>query len=301
MASMYSKQISHTICPYVPPFPVKFPFLALCPLFLHRAVRFGFLGVWRRAGARSQPCGRCAGRPAETVLFSGAIYTVDPERSWAQALAIRAGEIVFVGDDAGAQAYVSPGTKTVDLEGRMVLPGFHDSHMHAESASVFVNKCNLYGLADKQAVIDKLTQCAASNPDSAWVLGEGWLRACRPSARKSSIKSSRTAPCYLAAMDGHHALVNSQGLEAVGITAETPDPVAGIIHRNAAGEPSGLLIESAMWLPKPHLPETSESDQVRILQAACRRRIDSASPASSRPGRRQNWIRSGESSESETS
>jgi predicted amidohydrolase YtcJ len=71
-------------------------------------------------------------------------------------------------------------------------------------------------------------------------------------------------------MDGHHALMNSKGLEVVGITAETPDPVAGIIHRNDAGEPSGLLIESAMWLPKPHLPVNSEADQLQILQAAMR-------------------------------
>jgi predicted amidohydrolase YtcJ len=207
-------------------------------------------------------------QPADTVLLSGAIYTVDPERSWAQALAIRAGDIVFVGDDTDAQAYVGSHTKTVDLAGRMVLPGFHDSHMHAESASVFVNECNLFGLPDKQAVIDKLTQCAASDPDSAWVLGEGWLPGLQTFSKEELDQVVSDRPMYLAAMDGHHALVNSKGLEAVGITAETPDPVAGIIHRNAAGEPSGLLIESAMWLPKPHLPEVSEADQLKILRAA---------------------------------
>jgi predicted amidohydrolase YtcJ len=208
------------------------------------------------------------GGSADTVLLSGSVYTVDGERSWAQAVAIAGRDIVYVGDDAGAQAYIGPATTRVDLAGRMLLPGFHDSHLHAESASVFVYECNLSGLSDKKVILAKLSECATADTESSWVRGAGWIPG-YPEIYKEEldgIVSDR--PVYVFASDGHHALVNSRALELLGIDAQTPDPPAGIIHRHANGEASGLLIESAMWLPAPHLPSVPDSDRSRVLRRA---------------------------------
>ena len=96
-------------------------------------------------------------------------------RAWAQAVAIAGRDIVYVGDDAGAQAFIGPETTPVDLAGRMLLPGFHDSHLHAENGSVFVYECNLNGLSDKKVILAKLSECATADAESPWVRGAGWI------------------------------------------------------------------------------------------------------------------------------
>jgi hypothetical protein len=205
---------------------------------------------------------------ADTVLLSGSVYTVDAERSWAQAVAIADRDIVYVGDDAGAQAFIGPDTTRVDLAGRMLLPGFHDSHMHAESASVFVYDCNLNGLEDKASILAKLGECASADTERSWVVGVGWIPG-YPEIYKEDLDGVVSdRPAYLFAADGHHVLLNSRGLKLVGIDAQTADPPAGVIHRHAGGEPSGLLIESAMWLPTPHLPPVPDADRTRVLREA---------------------------------
>ena len=205
---------------------------------------------------------------ADTVLLSGSVYTVDAERSWAQAVAIAGRDIVYVGDDDGAQAFIGPDTTRVDLAGRMLLPGFHDSHMHAENGSVFVYECNLHGLSDKEAILAKLGECAAADAESPWVRGAGWIPG-YPEIYKEDLDGVVSdRPVHLVAADGHHVLVNSRALELLGIDAQTPDPPAGIIHHHAGGEPSGLLMESAMWLPTPHLPSVPDADRSRVLRKA---------------------------------
>ena len=218
--------------------------------------------------AEVAPMSPPASTSADTVLLSGSVYTVDAERSWAQAVAIADRHIVYVGDDAGAQAFIGPDTISIDLAGRMLLPGFHDSHMHAENASVFVYECPLHGLSDKEVVLAKLGECAAADTESAWVQGAGWTPG-YPEIYKEDLDGNVVRIDHLGIdADGHHVLVNSRALELVGIDAQTPDPPAGIIHHHEGGEPSGLLIESAMWLPTPHLPSVPDADRSRVLQKA---------------------------------
>ena len=97
------------------------------------------------ASAQAAGQGNAAVAP-DLVLKSGAIYTVDGARSWAQAVAIRAGHIVYVGTDRGVAAYVTPSTRVVDLKGKMVLPSFQDVHIHPISAGIQANSCTLDGL-----------------------------------------------------------------------------------------------------------------------------------------------------------
>ncbi|HLE68957.1 MAG TPA: amidohydrolase family protein, partial [Vicinamibacteria bacterium] len=112
--------------------------------------------------------------PADLVLRNGRIYTLDDARTWAEALAVDDGRIVFVGPDAGVDALVGPETRFVDLEGRMALPGFHDSHVHPVSGGVELGQCNLNGLATREGLYAAIEECAARTPDEEWLVGGGW-------------------------------------------------------------------------------------------------------------------------------
>ena len=96
------------------------------------------------------------------MLRHGAIYTVDAARSWAEAVAVKDGRIVFVGSDQAASALIGPRTKVVDLGGRLVLPGFVDAHVHPVSGGMELGLCNLNDLPDAAATLAKVRECAAA-------------------------------------------------------------------------------------------------------------------------------------------
>src|SRR5260221_10354445 len=113
------------------------------------------------------------GQDAELVLRGGKIYTVDAARSWAHALAVRAGTIVAVGTDAQIEELTGSGTHVVDLAGRMMLPGFIDAHVHASAAGLERLRCDLseaHGLADYLAIVRRYAQAEPSG----WITGGGW-------------------------------------------------------------------------------------------------------------------------------
>jgi predicted amidohydrolase YtcJ len=111
---------------------------------------------------------------ADLVLRGGAVYTVDAARSWASAVAIRGGRILYVGGDSLPPGVIGPATKVVDLAGRMVLPGFQDGHVHPILGGVELGRCNLHSAATAAAVADTIRAYAAAHPDLRWIRGGGW-------------------------------------------------------------------------------------------------------------------------------
>ena len=97
--------------------------------------------------------------PADLVLFDGAVYTLDAARSWASAVAVRSGRILYVGDDAGARALAGPATELVDLDGKMLLPAFVDSHVHPVSSGLELLQCHLHDLDTAEEVLSKVRDC----------------------------------------------------------------------------------------------------------------------------------------------
>ncbi|HUI61381.1 MAG TPA: amidohydrolase family protein, partial [Steroidobacteraceae bacterium] len=116
-----------------------------------------------------------ADAPADLALKNGAVYTVDGSRTWAQAVAIRDGHIVFVGSDKDLQSRVGAATRVVDLKGRMVLPAFQDAHIHPISAGLEANSCNLGGLKTADEYVAAIKKYAESHPKEPWITGGGWL------------------------------------------------------------------------------------------------------------------------------
>jgi len=211
---------------------------------------------------------------ADLVLRHGAVYTMDAERSWAEAVAVRGGRIVYVGSEDGIAPFVGSGTEVVDLAGRMVLPGFHDSHAHPISGGLTLAECDLNDSTTRAGVVAMIRWCATAHPDRPWVRGRGWALPIFPDAnpRKELLDSLvPDRPAYLRAADGHSAWANSKALGLAGITKATPDPPDGRIERDPrTGEPSGTLREGATALVSRLLPERSAAERESALKLGIR-------------------------------
>ena len=223
--------------------------------------------------ANQEPIGEDTESSAADLVFrNGAVYTVDAARSWASAVAVTGNRIVYVGTDDGASPYVGAATRTIDLRGRMMLPGFQDSHVHPLGGGIGMTRIQLNGVFDRSEVFLLLEDYANAHPELEWIVGRGWeADAFKPSGEPDrhmldEIISDR--PAYLTFSGTHAAWVNSRALEIAGITAATPDPVNGIIRRDENGEPTGLLIDSAQYIVSRHIPPLTDQQRVDALRLA---------------------------------
>jgi predicted amidohydrolase YtcJ len=220
---------------------------------------------------QSEPVEESAG--ADAVYLDGRIYTVDPDRSWAEAVAVADGRIAYVGSSAGARELIGSNTTVVDLGGRMMLPAFQDSHIHPISAGIEASRCDLNNLTSLADYRTTIAGYAAGNPDVEWITGGGWLMSVfGPGGRpgKSIIDELvPDRPVFLSSADGHSGWANSRALEIAGITRDTPDPPDGIIDRDPeTGEAIGSLQEGAMSLVTRHIPAETLTDRIGGLRYA---------------------------------
>jgi len=192
-----------------------------------------------------------AGTDKTRVLVNAKIYTVDTRRSWAQAMAINpAGVIVGVGTRAEVLAGTGDNIDIVDLEGRMILPGFQDVHLHALEAGVNASMCEFGAdetLPDYQWL---LRQCIRQNKTSAWIVGSGVniARLLEKSANPVSVLDAVTKDRPVLILDdlGHGAWANSVALKMVGYDRLQANPAGGTVLRNAkTGKPNGVVLENA--------------------------------------------------------
>jgi predicted amidohydrolase YtcJ len=209
----------------------------------------------------------------DAVYNNGRIYTVDDNRSWAQAIAVDNGQIVYVGSNDGAAEHIGSETTVVDLHGRLVLPGLQDSHVHPIGGGIEASACDLNGapgLAEYRTIIGEY---ATANPDVPWILGGGWaMSVFGPGGAPNKDVLDELVPdrpVFLSSQDGHTGWANSVALQIAGITKDTPDPVDGRIDRDPeTGEASGSLQEGAMKLVTRHIPATTDEDRIAGLRYA---------------------------------
>ena len=206
---------------------------------------------------------------ADMVLKNGSIYTVDGRQPWAQALAVRNGKFIYVGTASGAEKYIGRRTKVVDLGGKLVLPGFIDSHCHPISAfkqfyEINLNDCRETGEFQK-AIRDYLQ----AHPDARFIRGRGWKNTLfgKTGPDKKIIDQVVShIPVVLSSEDGHSKWVNSKTLELAGIDSSTASPGGGVIeHDVKTGEPTGTLRESAADLLAGIFPEIGTKDLMKGL------------------------------------
>jgi predicted amidohydrolase YtcJ len=187
---------------------------------------------------------------ADLLIVGAPVYTADPARPWADAVAVRAGRVAAVGPEREAAAVCGPATRVLRLHGGLVLPGFQDAHVHTAGGGLELAQCDLHGV-EPEGYAAAVARYAADRPDVPFILGGGWVMDAFGTdgphlAALDAVVADR--PVLLESTDGHSAWVNSRALELAGITRATPDPPRGRIERDAAGEPTGALHEAAMAL-----------------------------------------------------
>lgn len=188
---------------------------------------------------------------ADTVLLNGYVYSIDlnGKEITAQAVAIKEGKIVFCGADECAKGYIGPDTYVINLEGKMVLPGFADVHTHIQAMTSAIFGLNLYQFATKAEYLDAVIRWRREHPDCEYITGNGWNLT--NLENKYPTKEELDSVCTdipVAFFDStHHVLwANSKALENANITKDTPDPLGGVIERNSfTGEPTGIFFEDA--------------------------------------------------------
>lgn len=212
-----------------------------------------------------------AAEPADTIVWHAKIYTLDAKQPWAEAVAIRGATIVAVGSNKGIEAYRGSSTHMIDAEGHLLLPGFEDCHIHFMDGSLGLQQVDLNGASTVAEIQKRVKQYAAIHVKEPWITGMGWTYPTfGPSAmpdKKILDEVISDRPVYLVAFDGHSSWANSKALAMAGITKETQDPPNGKIVRNANGEPTGALKESAGDLVANLMPKPTQEERLAALRA----------------------------------
>jgi predicted amidohydrolase YtcJ len=234
--------------------------------------------------AAAAACG--GGDRADLVLTNGKVVTVDPAQPEAEALAVRDGLVLAVGSSAEMEAYVGPGTRVVDLDGRLAIPGFIEGHGHYTSLGRARMILDLTGVANWDEIVDMVGEAAASAEPGAWIAGRGWHQEKWDQVPAGAVEGvpvhtalsavSPDNPVILGHASGHAAYANARAMELANIGPDTPDPDGGTIVRDAEGRATGLLRENADALVfgvmeaamASRSSEEQEAEFVRVVELA---------------------------------
>jgi predicted amidohydrolase YtcJ len=212
---------------------------------------------------------------AETVLYNGHIRTQHDAHPHAQALAVRDGRIVAVGGDDEIRDLLAPSGEAINLEGRLVIPGLTDAHVHLSWYARFLHGVDLTIATSARQAAELVAAGASQIPPGEWVRGRGWAqdnwpdRAFPTAAQLDALVPDH--PVYLDAHSAHAAWVNSAALRLAGVTAETPDPPGGQIARDESGNPTGVLFETAMELVASIIPKATPAQLAEQVKTAIAR------------------------------
>jgi Predicted metal-dependent hydrolase with the TIM-barrel fold len=220
------------------------------------------------------PTVRAQADGADVVFNNGNIYTVNARVPKADAIAVKAGKIIFVGSNAGVKKYISPQTQVIDLKGRTVVPGLTDSHCHLTGIGLREMSFNLEGVASLDEFLARLQERVARAKPGEWITGRGWIETFwKPPVFPTRQDLDRVAPdnpVYLTRADGHASVANSAAFKRAGIENSTPSPEGGEIMKDkATGALHGMLLDHAQELVAKHIPPptTEQLDQAVVLGA----------------------------------
>jgi len=220
---------------------------------------------------------------ADLVLTNGKVVTMDPERPEAEAVAVRGYTILAVGSGEEVGRYVGPGTRTIDLAGRLAVPGFIDAHGHYMSLGQSKLILDLTRAASWDEIVAMVAEAASDAEPGSWIQGRGWhqekwVEVPQPAVDGVPTHEGLSAvsphnPVVLTHASGHASIVNAQALALAGIDAASPDPLGGTIVRDAAGQPTGLLRETAQRIVGSVLSQEEASRSPEEIEARNREAV----------------------------
>jgi hypothetical protein len=231
---------------------------------------------------------------ADLVLRGGKIVTMDQARPTAEALAVRRDRIVFVGSDKDVAAHVGRDTRVIELEGQLAVPGFIEGHGHFTGIGQAKMGLELADAKSWDEIVHRVAAAAQRAPSGGWILGRGWHQekwTSRPSpavegfpVHESLSRASPNNPVLLTHASGHAGFANAKALEAAGITRATQDPPGGQILRDAQGNATGLLRETAQGLVRRALAEDRAKRSPAQIEADSRKAVELAARECLRKG-----------------
>ncbi|HEY8571796.1 amidohydrolase [Phenylobacterium sp.] len=209
---------------------------------------------------------------ADLVIWGGPIYTAVDARPKAEAVAVTAGRIAYVGASAGARDHVGPNTRVIDLKGAALFPGFTDAHAHLRGVGERELTLNLEGSASAADVARRLKAHIDTRKPTGAVYGRGWIETGWPEKRFLERRDldavAPDRPVLLERADGHALTANSAALRAAGIDETTPAPPGAQILKGADGKLTGMLVDNAMNLVAKLIPPPTAQDRLAAYRAA---------------------------------
>lgn len=196
----------------------------------------------------------------DLILTGGRVLSMDEHAPYADAVALRGGRVLAVGAEQDVVAVAAPGAKRVNLDGAVVLPGFHDAHVHLTDHGFALAQLELYGAPSLADALELVAARARELPPGELLEGVGFSlsRWSVPAVERHSLDAAAPGrPVILRSQDLHSAWLNTQALALIGVTDTTPDPAGGTVVRDEAGEATGLLLERATRLVEAGLPPRS--------------------------------------------
>ncbi len=209
---------------------------------------------------------------ADLIVTNGKVYTVDKAHPTAEAVAVIGAHIVAISTSAEIDAWRGPNTKVIDAHGRLVLPGFNDSHVHFISGGLQLDSVQLNDASSPEEFAKRIGDFAKRVPKGEWITGGDWdeEKWNPPHLPTKELVDAATpdTPVFVDRYDGHESLANSVTLKLAGITAKTPDPPGGTIVRDAQGNPTGVLKDAAQDYVWKVMPPLSHERRLRAAKRA---------------------------------
>lgn len=214
-------------------------------------------------------CKTTSSSQADIVLLNGKIWTGESDSTFVQAIAIDGNKIMAIGTDADIKKLIGDSTRVIDLNNKLVTPGFNDAHIHFLSGSMILSSVDMLATTGLSEMKKVLLDYAQKNPNKPWLTGRGWqygfFEGGMPNKKYlDSLVPDR--PVFLRAYDGHTGLANSKALEMAGITRSTSYTGFGEILKDANGEPTGAFLEGAQSLVSKVVPQASREEQLNALR-----------------------------------
>ncbi|MGH9530136.1 MAG: amidohydrolase [Terriglobales bacterium] len=209
---------------------------------------------------------------ADLIITNAKVWTVDPVRPTAEAVAVIGERIVAVGSIREIDAWRGPQTRTIDAGGKLLLPGFNDAHVHFVEGGAQLDSIQLNDATSANEFVRRVAERARNTPKGEWILNGDWdeTKWTPPQLPTKEMIDAVTPnnPVFLDRYDGHMALANSVALRIAGITAQTPDPAGGVIVRDGRGNPTGALKDAAKDFVIKAIPTLSHSQRMQQARRA---------------------------------
>ncbi|MEH7108976.1 amidohydrolase [Bacillus sp. JJ1764] len=207
---------------------------------------------------------------ADVILSSHAVFTGLTNQPYHADIAIIENKIAAIGSKEEIIPYIGPDTKIYDFGNQLILPGFHDFHLHIMAGGLALNSVNLFAARSQAEAIQMVRKYAERNPGDSWIIGFKWdsgrWNDKQPPHRSALDVYFPDRPIVLFSLDSHYAWVNSKALEIAKISSESKDPDYGFIEKDLNGEPTGILVEGAISFVTKHAYDFSQTQKRQLLQ-----------------------------------